>query len=250
MKKEEMTIEKIHTIEHLALGQVAYQAAWDLQRRLHTGIADGVLPDALLTLDHPHTYTLGKQSHVEHLLLTPEELSAQGINVFEIDRGGDITYHGPGQLVAYPILNMHRYYLDVHRYLRDLEEVVIRTLAEFGVGATRKTHPDPKKNYTGVWIGDEKICAIGVRFSRWTSMHGLALNLNTDLAYFSGIVPCGIRDKPVTSLASVVGETIDASLAERLLVKHFAAVFNASVVSAPLENLQGASEPSQTERVS
>jgi len=165
------------------------------------------------------------------LLYTPEQLTERGIEVFEIERGGDITYHGYGQLVAYPILNLHHFYLDVHRYLRDLEETIIQTLKAFGIEAHRKSHPNPKKNYTGVWVGDEKICAIGVKFSQWTTMHGLALNINTDLSFFEGIVPCGISEMGVTSLQKLLGKPVPMQHAVEQFIESFEGVFEVKILT-------------------
>jgi len=216
-------------VQLVSLGTMPYADAWNLQKRVFERVQQDLLADTILSVEHPHTYTLGKESKREHLLLSEAELRAKNISLFEIDRGGDITYHGYGQFVAYPILNMKHFYHDVHRYLRDLEEVVIRLLADFGIDAHRKTHHDKRKNYTGVWIGDEKICALGVKFSRWTTMHGLALNVNTDLEYFNGIVPCGISDKGITSLAKLLGTEISLSLIEEKFAEKFADVFEVEI---------------------
>lgn len=216
----------------VSLGTMAYEEAYRLQKQVFECVRKEEMLDTVLTVEHPHIYTLTKHSKPEHLLWNEAQRQEKGVAVCETDRGGEITYHGFGQLVAYPILNMAHFYKDAHRYLRDLEEVVICLLSEFGIAASRKQHPDPRKNYTGVWIGEEKICAIGVKFSHWTTMHGLALNVNTDLDYFEGIVPCGITDKGVTSLAKILNQTVPLNYIEKLFAKHFSQVFD--VVLTPV----------------
>ncbi len=217
-------------VQVIDLGTMRYADALIRQKEIFERVKNQESPDTLLLVEHPHVYTFGSQSNRRHLLYTEVELEARGIEVFDIERGGDITYHGYGQLVAYPILNLHHFYLDAHRYLRDLEEVVIRALKVFGVKAERKLHPNPKKNYTGVWVGDEKICAVGVKFSNWTTMHGLALNVNTDLSFFEGIVPCGISEMGVTSLAKVLGKGVQMSLVSDALVRAFQEVFDVEIL--------------------
>ncbi len=218
------------TVQVINLGTMRYADALACQRAFFERIKHQQTLDTLLLVEHPHVYTLGSQTDRRHLLYTPQELEARGIEVFEVERGGDITYHGYGQLVAYPILNLHHFYLDAHRYLRDLEEVVIRTVKAFGVEASRKSHPNPKKNYTGVWVGNEKLCAIGVKFSSWTTMHGLALNVNTDLSFFAGIVPCGISEMGVTSLEKILGKRVQMNLVADTLIKAFQDVFNVEIL--------------------
>ncbi|MFQ3599071.1 MAG: lipoyl(octanoyl) transferase LipB [Chloroherpetonaceae bacterium] len=217
-------------VQVIDLGTMRYADALTRQTEMFERVKHQESLDTLFMVEHPHVYTLGSQTDKRHLLYTSEELEARGIEVFEVERGGDITYHGYGQLVAYPILNLHHFYLDAHRYLRDLEEVVIRTLKSFGVEAARKSHPNPKKNYTGVWVGNEKICAIGVKFSSWTTMHGLALNVNTDLSFFKGIVPCGISEMGVTSLAKVLGKSVQMSLVSDTLIRAFQDVFDVEIL--------------------
>lgn len=218
-------------VQVIQLGTMRYADALALQKELFERVKTEQSPDALLLVEHPHVYTLGSQTDKRNLLYTPEQLAARGIEIFEIERGGDITYHGYGQLVAYPILNLRHFYLDAHRYLRDLEETVIQTLKPFGVQAHRKSHPNPKKNYTGVWVGNEKICAIGVKFSQWTTMHGLALNINTDLSFFEGIVPCGISEMGVTSLQKLLGKSVPMHLAIELFIQAFQAVFDVEILT-------------------
>jgi lipoyl(octanoyl) transferase len=188
------------------LGPVQYQAAWDLQKTLAERRGQGKSADTLLLLEHPLTYTLGACGDEAHLLVGSEVLVRQGVTLVRVDRGGDITFHGPGQLVGYPVLDLSVRRGSVARYLRDLEEVLVRALAEFGVVAGRL------RGHTGVWVGDEKIAAIGVKVNaRKITTHGFALNVTTDLHYFTQIIPCGIRDKGVTSLARILGRSIPLS---------------------------------------
>jgi lipoyl(octanoyl) transferase len=221
-------MKKIHTVD---LGVMRYADALRVQSETFEKVRREEMLDTLYTVEHPHVYTFTKEANKSEILFSEAERAEKGIDLFEIRRGGDVTYHGFGQLVAYPILNMNHFYLDAHRYLRDLEEVVIQTLTAFGVHASRKAHPDPKKNYTGVWVGDEKICAIGVRFAHWTTMHGLALNVNTDLSYFNGIVPCGIKEKGVTSLSKVLNQPIRISDVQEKFLQAFARQFGAEIMT-------------------
>ena len=219
-------------------GCIPYQTAWDWQNTLAEQRGRGAIPDRLLLLQHPHTYTLGTSAHQENLLLTPEELDARGITVFRVDRGGDITYHGPGQVVGYPILQLPRasdtLRMDVVGYVRNIEQVIIRTLADEGIVGK------PIPGLTGVWVdtpaGEAKVCAIGVRVNvRAVTKHGFAFNLNTDLSYFDGIIPCGIRDKGVTSLARLLGTPVDEAAVTARLIAHFGAVFDRDM--APVNSL-------------
>ncbi|PWN06056.1 lipoyl(octanoyl) transferase LipB [Rhodohalobacter mucosus] len=230
-----MKKEKILNVNNL--GEVSYRTAWDLQkslqqllidqkRRLRDGdsISDEkLIHDMLLFVEHPHVYTLGKSGDSAHLLKAVSELSNIEAEYVETDRGGDITYHGPGQIVGYPILDLDGYFTDIHKYLRYLEEVIIRTCAEYGISAGRID------GLTGVWVEDEKICAMGIRCSRWVTMHGFALNVNTDLNYFNHIVPCGISNKAVTSLEKILGDAVDPAEVRVLLMKHFSEVFGVDV---------------------
>ena len=201
------------------LGKIDYQSAWDLQKEIFDLRLHNKIDDTFFLLEHPHTYTLGKVAEKENLISTNEQLKELGISVYEIDRGGDITYHGPGQIVGYPIINLSDWKEDTHEYLRALEEVIIKTCAEYGLSTNR----NPK--YTGVWLGEKKIAAIGIKVSRWITMHGFAFNVNTDLNYFGGIIPCGIRDKDVTSLKHELGKEIEVDEAKEKLVKNFQNVF-------------------------
>jgi lipoyl(octanoyl) transferase len=199
------------------LGRVPYGEADELQRALLERAAD----DYLLLLEHPHVYTLGKSADPAHVLVPPASVGAELVHV---DRGGDVTYHGPGQMVAYPVLDLRPDRCDVHRYVRDLEEVMIRVAAEFGLRAGRVD------GFSGAWIGDRKIGAVGVRISRWITSHGVAFNVSTDLDYFDLIVPCGIADKEVTSLARELNRAVDHVTAENVFIRQFATVFARTVV--------------------
>jgi len=215
-----------NAVSAIDLGLTEYRSTWRLQQELFRLRAAGEIPDILLLNEHRHVYTFGKGSDHNHLLAGETELRNRGIDVVQIDRGGDVTYHGPGQLVGYPILNLTRYYCDIHRYLRDLEEVIIRTVAQFGVGATREP------GFTGVWTGGEKIAAIGVKVGRWVTMHGFALNVTTDLSYFNAIIPCGIFHRGVTSLSQRLGREIGMQEVACVLREQFGEVFGATVESA------------------
>lgn len=235
-------------VEVRELGLIDYQAAWDEQERLFTQIVDQKLlnrtrpTDAqqptsnyLLFCEHPHVYTLGTSGHVDNLLVSEERLATEfGATFFKIRRGGDITYHGPGQLVGYPILDLENFFTDIHRYMRLLEEGIIQTLADYGLSAGRID------GLTGVWLDYDdshqnagparKICAMGVKASRWVTMHGFALNVNTDLSYFGHIVPCGIADKAVTSLAAELGREVPLAEVSDRVRWHLAELFGMELV--------------------
>jgi lipoyl(octanoyl) transferase len=203
------------------LGLVPYADGLELQRRLVEDRKADRIPDTLLLLQHPHVLTVGvKKDGRSHILASPEKLQTLGVDVFETGRGGDVTYHGPGQLVGYPILDLNPDRRDVHRYVRDLEEVMIRVCAEYGLDAGRV------KGFSGAWIADEKIGAIGVRISRWITSHGFAFNVTTDVDFFNLIVPCGIAERGVTSLAAKLGQAPAMSEVEDRFVASFAAVFD------------------------
>jgi lipoyl(octanoyl) transferase len=203
------------------LGTIGYQEALDLQKRLVEERKDGRIPDQLLLLQHPPVITLGVRARSDrsHVLATEEALQARGVGLFETGRGGDVTYHGPGQLVGYPILDLKPDRCDVHRYVRDLEDALIRAVASFGIQAGRVP------GLTGIWVGNEKLAAIGVRISRWVTSHGFALNVTTDLSHFDLIVPCGITDKGVTSMARLLGRAIPMVEVEDAVIAAFKAVF-------------------------
>lgn len=232
------------SVKVISLGTRDYQEAWDYQEDLFKQTVDVKIanrklpedqqqktPNYLIYCDHPHVYTLGKSGSKENLLLNEEGLKEKDAQYYKINRGGDITYHGPGQLVCYPILDLDNFFEDIHKYLRFLEQAVIDTLQEYNVAAGRI------KGLTGVWLDYDqehplngfwqprKICAMGVKSSRWVTMHGLALNVNTQLEYFENIVPCGIDDKAVTSLAKEIQQPVDMKEVESKLTKHLANLF-------------------------
>ena len=215
-------------LEVRRLGQVPYLKAVDGQRRLVEARKRDEIPDQLLLLEHPSVITVGVSGrrHRENLLVSPAELARRNIDLLEVSRGGDVTYHGPGQLVGYPILDLKPDRCDVHRYVRDLEEALMRTVARFGVTAGRV------RGLTGIWVGNEKLAAIGVRLSRWVTSHGFALNVTTQLEAFELIVPCGIRGRGVTSLERLLGVPPAWSDLEAVSAEELAACFERSIVSS------------------
>ena len=206
------------------LGNVSYDDGLRLQERSVEDLRTGNAPEQLLLLEHPHVFTLGRGADSANILADQQQLRSNLVEVHETGRGGDVTYHGPGQLVGYPIINLKPDRCDVHRYVRDIEEVLLRTIAEFDVTGTRIA------GLTGVWVGNEKIGAIGVRIARWITSHGFALNVNTDLSYFEMIVPCGITGKGVTSLSQILGRQVDMREVAGVLVRHFKEVFQRDVI--------------------
>ncbi|HEX4876059.1 MAG TPA: lipoyl(octanoyl) transferase LipB [Chitinophagaceae bacterium] len=230
------------------LGRMDYQAAWDYQEQLLKenvqlktearikGTDPLQVPTAhyLLFVEHPAVYTLGKSGHKENVLLDDEGLKQRNIQFFNTNRGGDITFHGPDQIVGYPILDLEKFYTDIGRYLRNLEEMIMMTLSEYGIKGDRS------KGETGVWIDpdkpgrERKICAMGVRCSRWVTMHGFALNVNTDLSYFNHIIPCGITNKQVTSLEKELGTKVPVEEVQQKIRNNFEKVFGVSLVSEVL----------------
>lgn len=207
------------------LGEVDYKKAWDLQAETFELRRSGNIPDTIFLLEHPNTYTLGKVADKNNLIVPEEYLLKNKIAVYEIDRGGDITYHGPGQLVGYPIIDLSNWHKDTHLYLRSIEEVIISTCAQFGLNAGRE------EKYTGVWIEDRKIAAIGIKVSRWITMHGFAFNVNTDLSLFNGIIPCGILGKSVTSLEKELGGKIDLGEVKEIILENFIRIFGYSTLN-------------------
>ncbi len=205
------------------LGRVEYDHAWAIQRELVASRQAGHAPDTLLLLEHPPVITLGRSGETAHLLGSEAELERRGVALVETDRGGDITFHGPGQIVGYAIVDLAPRGRDLHRYLRDLESVLIRALAEFGIVAGRV------EGLTGVWVGDAKVAAIGIRVARWVTHHGFALNVDTDLSYFDLIVPCGIADRRVTSMKALLGDAIDREDVENALARAFESVFGSDL---------------------
>jgi lipoyl(octanoyl) transferase len=213
--------QEARALEVRRLGTVAYADGLKLQEELVAARRAGEIPDTLLLLEHPHVITLGSASDGSHVLLDDGERRLMGIELFETGRGGDVTYHGPGQLVGYPILDLKPDRKDLHRYIRDLEEALIRALAGYGIEGGRED------GLTGVWVGDEKVAAIGVRVSSgWITSHGFALNVNTDLSFFGAIVPCGIRDHGVTSMQALLGRSLDMREVEGRVFEAMAEVFD------------------------
>lgn len=213
-------------------GTMDYSVALTLQRSLLTARRSGLIDNVLLLLEHPHTYTIGRRLKAnEHLLYSEETIEARGIQVYETDRGGDITYHGPGQLVGYTIFDIGAWYQDVFRFLRNLEVVIIRLLGDFGVEA----HSVP--GITGVWVRDRKIAALGIRVSWWISMHGFSVNVNPELSMYDGIVPCGISDREVTSLEQILSGPVLIEEVEKSLIRHLGDVFKMSFQEMDLSEL-------------
>jgi len=205
------------------LGLVGYSEAYHLQRKLLRQRFDGEIMDTVLLLEHPPTITIGKSGKLENVLASQEKLAKEGISLFFTDRGGNVTYHGPGQLVAYPIIDLRQRGRDIHRYVHDLEEVVIRTLSDFSIEAHRDG------SHAGVWVEEEEIAAIGLSIKRWITMHGIALNVNPNLEHFCLINPCGFSDRTATSMARLLSREIEMAEVTRRLVAHFSDVFDAQI---------------------
>ena len=218
------------------LGTIEYQRAWDLQVDLAAKVHDRVQPNTLLLLQHPPVYTRGRLSHADHILLTSEQLQQQGISVYETDRGGQVTFHGPGQLVAYPVVDLREWGGPV-KYVRTLEQVIIDTLADFGLTA------GTLDGITGVWSGEAKIAAIGVKISRGVAYHGFAINVTTDLSYYDYIVPCGITDRPVTSITQVLGEAVDIEAVQYSLAYHLGKAMGFGMVEAEVAVVMPSATP-------
>jgi lipoyl(octanoyl) transferase len=225
-------------------GFISYEPAFDLQRRLVAARKSGMVPDVLLLCEHPHVITLGRNGHSENLLASQHLLRQMNVEFHPTDRGGDITYHGPGQIVGYPILNLASIRRDVAWYLRQLEEVMIRATADFGIETHRET------GMTGVWVEpapregaehrtEEKLAAIGVHLSRWVTSHGFAYNVSTDLRYFDLIVPCGLQGKRATSLEALLNRTVSRDEVLPRIAKHFSDIFDRDVQNVPLEAVEG-----------
>ena len=216
----------------IPLGLLDYQAAYDLQRRLHAQVVAGELPDLLLLLEHPHVYTLGRRGQQSHILAPDDMLTQLGVETHFTDRGGETTYHGPGQVVGYPIVNLRRWGGGVRKYVETLEQVLIGTLSEFGITAHSEGKP------TGVWVEDAKIAAIGVRVSRSVTMHGFALNVSPDLSFFDHIVPCGMPGARVTSMAQELGQEIAVSDVIPAISQAFGCNFGIDVESSSVDALE------------
>ena len=198
-------------IKILDIGHSSYREVWDLQKKMHKDRINSKINDTLIFVEHESVYTLGKNANKDHLLQNKDD----SIDVFDIERGGDITYHGPGQLVVYPILDLTNYQKSVSWYMRKLEQVTIDLLSEYDIKATRS------KGLTGVWVGDEKIAAQGVKISRWVTMHGFSINVNTNLDFYDGIIPCGIFDRGVTSISEILGKLIDMNQIKMIITEKF-----------------------------
>jgi len=205
------------------LGTVDYAEAHRLQQELQAKRMEGVIDDTVLLLEHPPVLTLGRSAKAQHVLVSRQDLEARGISVHEVGRGGDVTYHGPGQLVAYPIIDLKPNRRDVRKYVSSLEETMIRTCADFGLSAGRV------EGLNGAWVEDRKIGAVGVRISKWVTMHGLALNANSDLRQFDLIVPCGISDRAVTSISAELGRAVTVAELVEPLARHFAELYGAEI---------------------
>ncbi|MGD8782483.1 MAG: lipoyl(octanoyl) transferase LipB [Ignavibacteria bacterium] len=197
------------------LGTVDYKMAWDIQKDLFEKRINDEINDCFILLEHPHTYTLGKVADRNNLLFSQKELEEKEISVYDIDRGGDITYHGPGQIVGYPIINLSDWFEDTHKYLRSLEQVIINVCGEYGLNCGRN------EKYTGVWLHNRKICAIGIKIRKWVTMHGFAFNIQSDLKMFNGIIPCGITDKEVTSLEKELDRKVAINEVKEKIKKYF-----------------------------
>jgi len=210
------------------LGRVPYQDAVELQVAVRDAVKRGTGPEHLLLLEHPPVYTLGRNASAADILAGPEWLAARGIEVAECDRGGQVTYHGPGQLVGYPILNLSPDRRDVRRYVRDLQEALIRTLAEYGIRA----EPRDGQAFVGVWVGEDKIASIGVHLSRWITTHGFALNVATDLSHFAGIIPCGLRGIGLTSIERLTGRAPSLPEVAAVCARCFGEIFDRELVAA------------------
>jgi lipoyl(octanoyl) transferase len=239
----------MNEVAFIDLGNIEYGRAWDLQEsymkrgldiksaRFHNEpLGEQDIKHYLLVCQHPHVYTLGKSGFMENLLINDERMKDLNVTFYKTNRGGDITYHGPGQMVAYPVLDLEQYFTDLGRYMRSLEEAIILTLKEYGIESGRL------KGSTGVWLDADnanarKICAMGVKSSRWITIHGLALNINTDLQFFNYIVPCGIVDKGVTSMAKELGRAIDEEEVKKIFVEKFAEVFESEIIAGQMATI-------------
>lgn len=249
MKNEPEMSENTRILRVMDYGRVPYHQAWAVQKRFQQERVSAKLSklepakafdDLLLFVEHPHVYTLGKSGDKSNMLISEERLRQLEAEWVPIDRGGDITYHGPGQIVGYPIIDLDHHFTDIHRYLRSLEEVIIRTCRYFGVESDRM------EGLTGVWVEDRKICAFGVKCSRWVTLHGFALNVSTDLSYFTHIVPCGIQDKQVTSLEKELGTSLEMDEVKRVIAQQFEEVFTIKAIGFTPEWPESSGEVART----
>ena len=224
------------------MGRTRYADAWRFQQQVWELRCAQTIGDVLLFTEHEHVYTIGKGGDTDHLLASGNELKEGGVDFFQIDRGGDVTYHGPGQVVGYPIIDLKNYVPDLHKYLRNLEEVIIRALKRFGIDGTRE------EGFTGVWVKGDKIAAIGVKVSRWVTMHGFALNVNTDLAKFDRIIPCGIFHKGVTSMQLLLGRTLSLEDVQAELTAAFGTVFDCETRTVKSSDLTAGNSVIETQR--
>ncbi len=215
----------MRTCEYRYLSRIAYAEALALQQSLHDARKRGEVSDTLLLLEHPHVITLGRAANRANILADEQTRAAKNVELFETGRGGDVTYHGPGQLVGYPIISLAPDAQDVRRYVRNIQEVLVQTARDFGIEAESRGG-----EHVGVWVGNEKLAAIGIRISRWVTMHGFAFNVTTDLDYFNLIVPCGIADHGVTSLEKILGRKIELAVVAEAVVRHFGAVFQRQMI--------------------
>lgn len=210
----------MRNLNYCNINLIDYKEAWDLQKNVLEARSNNLIDDTFFLLEHYNTYTLGRVADKKHLISSDSFLKLNKISVYEIDRGGDITYHGPGQIVGYPVINLSDWQKDTHKYLRALEEVIIKTCDYYGIIAGRNNE------YTGVWIENRKIAAIGIKVKKWVTMHGFAFNVNTNLSLFNGIIPCGIDDKEVTSLNKELGKKIEIREVKEILLRNFKEVFD------------------------
>ncbi len=227
-----MNIPDIKKLLQINLGRIKYNQAWDIQKELVALRYNNTIQDCLIVCEHDPVLTMGRGTDMDNLLVSEEILKQKGVDLFEIERGGDITFHGPGQVILYPIISLHERSKDAHKYLRDLETAVIKALSEIGLEASIK------KGLTGIWINDKKIGAIGVALSKWITYHGMALNVNTDLDFFKLINPCGITEYPVSSISELLSRTIDLETINNLLVDNFVKHFEYDeIISTTIEEV-------------
>ncbi len=225
----------------LELGIEEYGKIFQLQKQIHHARRNGYLPDTVILLEHPPCFTVGRKGGYDHILVSDQFLDQEGIEVYETDRGGDITYHGPGQLVCYPILDLNEYGRDIHAYARRMEETLIRTLESFGIVAGRK------EGYPGVWTGASKIGAEGIAIRHWVTMHGVSLNVYPDLHHFSFILPCGISTMGVTSMEELLGYPVDMALVRREMRRQLSSIFDLTLIDIGLEKVQNMAEDAEYE---